>query len=372
MSDYSILKPAIFSKRTTRTLRWVERSIRAGGGGSAAYFHTWKGWAPPYPETTGYLIETLFDYGHFLNEKHWKNLAITSADWLCSIQRADGAFPGGLGTQGVPIIFDTGQILFGLTRAFLETDLNTYKTALSKAVDWLLALLTTDGNWQQFSYTKGYIPSYYTRVIWGILYANIVLKDEATTEKMKQTLHAYLQKITPSLTIENWAFAPNERAFTHTMAYTLRGMLESAVLLKDEFTLRQTYQIINKWMDILHQHKKLAGRYDENWRGDYSFTCVTGNAQTSLLYAKAYQYSDNQQYLDISFLLFKSIAHRQWTLPIDGLNGAIPGSVPLWGAYQAFRFPNWAAKFYLDAYLQMMQLQKKGRHVTRTDPKINT
>lgn len=357
MPDF--LMPTVFYKRAQRTLRWIAQSIYAGDGGSAAAFHLWKGWAPPYPETTGYLIETLFDYGHYFKEKQWENLAIHCADWLCCIQRADGAFPGGVGVNGEPVVFDTGQILFGLSRAFVESKDTKYYDALAKAVNWLLSVLKDDGSWQQHSYTKNYIPSYYTRVIWAILYANHYLKNANIHSKMQQALHYYVNKITPQLSVKNWAFAPDELAFTHTIAYTLRGLLESAILLQDEFALQQAFQMMNKWMDILHQYKKMAGRYDINWQGDYTFTCVTGNAQTSLLFARAYQYTDNQLYLNTSILLFDSIVHQQWTLPIAGFNGAIPGSVPFWGAYQTFRFPNWAAKFYLDAYLKLMQLQKK-------------
>jgi hypothetical protein len=29
--------------------------------------------------------------------------------------------------------------------------------------------------------------------------------------------------------------------------------------------------------------------------------------------------------------------------------GAIAGSYPIWGAYARFEFPNWAAKFFVDA-----------------------
>jgi hypothetical protein len=31
--------------------------------------------------------------------------------------------------------------------------------------------------------------------------------------------------------------------------------------------------------------------------------------------------------------------------------GAIAGSVPIWGAYSRFEFPNWAAKFFADALM---------------------
>ncbi len=40
------------------------------------------------------------------------------------------------------------------------------------------------------------------------------------------------------------------------------------------------------------------------------------------------------------------------TQTLDGaaaVRGAIAGSYPIWGRYSRFEFPNWAAKFFVDA-----------------------
>jgi hypothetical protein len=41
---------------------------------------------------------------------------------------------------------------------------------------------------------------------------------------------------------------------------------------------------------------------------------------------------------------------RTWG-PHEGRAGGIPGSIPIYGAYQPNRWPNWAAKFALDSFL---------------------
>ncbi len=350
MNQPEFLREDVFRRRTRRTLHWLQRSIEQGGGGSAACYHLWRGWAAPYPETTGYIIETLFDYGNYLQEKQWKNLAIKCTDWLCSIQRQDGAFPGGVGIEGEPLVFDTGQIIFGVTRAHIETGEKKYKFALERAVHWLLNHLEPDGSWRKFAYVPGYTPSYYTRVVWAILYANQVLQQIEVEQKMQRALDFYLQKISPNRSIQDWAFAPGEAAFTHTIAYTLRGMLESALLLKNSDLLVHPLSVLDKIVALHQQRGRLAGRYDANWRSDHTFSCVTGDAQMSVLLARAYQITGKEIYLKTAIKIFEQTAKQQWTLPIPGLHGAIPGAAPVWGAYQRFRFPNWAAKFYLEGY----------------------
>ena len=35
----------------------------------------------------------------------------------------------------------------------------------------------------------------------------------------------------------------------------------------------------------------------------------------------------------------------------EGTHGGIKGSHPVWGGYDPFRYPNWAAKFFADALM---------------------
>lgn len=357
---YKFLQEKDFKKRTQATLQWLERSIQATDyQGSAAYYHLWRGWSTAYPETTGYIIETLFDYAVYFNQNQYKNLAISCADWLCGIQNTNGSFPGGVGIYGNPVVFDTGQILFGLTRAFRETQDVKYRIALEKAVRWLLKILEADGSWGQFAYINSYVPAYYTRVVWAVLEANQVLNIPAVEEKMRLALDFYLAKITPENSVRDWGFGRGESAYTHTITYTIRGFLESGRLLQDENLIQTATKIVDKIIILYELNGKLAGRYDEHWRGDYNFVCVTGNAQISLVLSRLYQLTNHTIYLDYAMKIFQRTLSHQYLIPSQGLYGAIPGSAPLWGVYQRFKFPNWAAKFYLDAYLQLYQINKK-------------
>ncbi len=257
----------------TTALHWLQRSIEVNrGAGASAYRHLWRGWAPPYPETTGYLIETLFDYHHSRQDESLKQLAISCADWLLQLQQADGAFPGGVGVHGAPIVFDTGQILFGLTRTYAETGDPKYLQSVEKAVNWLLSLWEKDGCWEQYAYVPGYEPSYYTRVVWAVLYANQYLRSGIWQNKsMQVALSHYAARITPVQSVRDWGFKPGEPAFTHTLAYTIRGFLEAAVLLEDSTLLMQAKKLADQLLETRQAAGRLAGAYDENWKGNFRF-----------------------------------------------------------------------------------------------------
>ena len=340
------------SSGTALTLQWLQHSIAAHSGrGSAGYFHLWQGWSAPYPETTGYIVETLWDYYQITGDESLKRDAISCTEWLCDIQRYDGAWNGGVGGALSPIVFDTGMILFGLTRSFAETGENRYAEAANRALNWLVDLLEHDGSWRQAAYVPGFIPSYYTRVVWAALYAEERLGMPEVVSKMDKALRFYAAQVSPLPKVSDWGFRPGEPAFTHTMVYTWRGFLESALILNNAEIVEKAILFGRKMLDIRTRKGWLAGAFDENWKGDWSFSCVTGNAQLSVLLCKLYTVTGDEQLRQGAGILYEDTAEAVWKIGPSGIRGAVPGSVPIWEKYQPFRFPNWAAKFVLDAAL---------------------
>ncbi len=90
------------SPAPSRALDWVRRH-ELPTGGVAVHSES----PDAYPEVTGYLIPTLLQYGE-------RELADRLTRWLLCAQRADGSFTS---PDGVPHIFDTGQVLRGLLAA---------------------------------------------------------------------------------------------------------------------------------------------------------------------------------------------------------------------------------------------------------------
>lgn len=329
--------------RTDQVLHWLLRSIAIhGGNGSAAFAHLWKPWAPPYPETTGYIIETLFDYGK-------DEAAFSCADWLCTLQKSDGSFPGGVGMQGPPVVFDSAMILTGLIAAYRNSENQNYFKAIEAAVNWLLGQLSAEGTWQTNTYFPGYSTAYHSRIVWMVLEAGRILPSSALQTNMKKALDHSLSLALPNHAVRDWGFAPGQAAFTHTIAYTLRGWLEAGTLLQAPRAIEQAAGTARKLLEIRTINGKLGGSYDDRWQGDDRFICVTGHAQLSIVLARLFQMTGDPDFLRGARLLFADIAKSPCLLPTRQLHGAVPGSLPWWGGYQPWRFPNWAAKFYLDA-----------------------
>ena len=138
----------------SEVLSWMLRSQeynKHSDDGYARDFSFLNGWASSYPETTGYIVPTLIDASRFLNREDLKISAKKALDWLVSIQLEEGGFQGGKidSLPKVPVTFNTGQILLGLS-AGVEEFGEKYADSTHKAANWLCETIDQDGCWRKY------------------------------------------------------------------------------------------------------------------------------------------------------------------------------------------------------------------------------
>ncbi len=338
-------------------LTWLRRSLEmTGDQGFSHSFSPIFGWKEAYPETTGYLVETFFDWSKKLYDPSLSEIAHSQAAWLCRQQLPCGAFPAGtVGDEPRPSAFNTGQILLGLACAASETESNserkTLLAAAEKAADWLAEITQLDGSWKEGLYVENHCPTYHTRAVWGMLAANVFLRNEAVEAAARRALGLYENNLTVANSLKNCGFWPEKPAFTHTIAYAVRGFLECGVLLGEE----KWVAIARSAMDEITARStvRTPGEFDEQWKGNLRFLCVTGNCQLSLNSSRLFELTGEVKYREAAQ---KFLAEAIPSQRLDGgadVFGAVPGSIPFWGKYMRLRYPNWAAKFLLDAIFRL-------------------
>ena len=350
-------------------LAWLRRSIAvtSGKGASHSYSPLW-GWAKAYPETTGYLLPTLLQFADIRQDESLRELAQQCQDWLCTVQLPSGAFPGGMVGNSRPSTFNTAMILFGLgipvKKILAEEDEMRLRKTTHSALDWLIDYLNEDGAWQQAAYVPGFVPTYYSYAVWSVLKGGATLDRPEVREKMLQALQFYSRRFQPDGTVLDWGFRPGRTAFTHTIAYTLQGFLESALLLNESDILERTIHSADRLLAEYERVGRVAGRYGLAWQGDYSFTCPTGNAQLSILYFRIWEISGQERYWLVAERFLGEAARFQQLGSGQNTYGALPGSAPFWGPYMRFRYPGWGVKFFLDG-AALLGLDLKGSSLKR-------
>jgi len=342
-----------------KAINWLclAQDNTADDGVSEGY-HLYHGWLPSYPETTGYIIETFFDYFRAHNDKQIAKRAFRMVDWLIAIQNDDGAIPDSYCKK--KMVFDTGQVIFGFVRAFKETKDEKYKRSAIKAGEWLFKFQEDDGTWQKFAVDK--IPhTYYTRVAWSLAQLHsITNKDKYIISCKKNIEWAILQQEANGwFNKASFNLGNHVRPFTHTIAYTIRGILETGLYLDEERYIGTAINAADKLVDTIPEDGSIPGTYDNLWNGDYNFSCLTGNAQLAIIFFKIFMQTRNNKYYTTgekinSYLKLK----QELRIRNKNIHGAIAGSHPIWGKYMHFTYPNWAAKFFIDSLILEDEVKK--------------
>jgi uncharacterized protein YyaL (SSP411 family) len=325
-----------------------------GGGVSALYDMRSGTWGPPYPETTGYIIPTFFDFAALSGLGTYRERAIRMADWLLTLQLENGAFPIGPlwpEWERAPIVFDTGQILHGLARAFEETGSQKYLDSACRAGDWLAEIQEPNGNWEKHV-SQGYVHTFNVRSAWGMLRLYESSKVQKHLTAATANLDWALTQQDPDGWFRNAGFQPEVAPLTHTIAYTIEGLLESGIQLSDQRYIDAARLAANALRKKQLEEGFLRARYGPGWISSLNWSCLTGTAQMALVWLRLYQVSKDEADLSAALEANRYVKQRQpLRSPLPGVRGGIAGSYPIYCEYEPYRNLNWPVKFFADSLM---------------------
>jgi rhamnogalacturonyl hydrolase YesR len=332
-------------------LGWLKRAQAATPDGGVSYGYSIRGgWRPSYRETSGYIAVTFFDLAKHRQDSECATLARTVSNWLCEVQEPDGSISNPQYRPHEGIVFDTGQVLLGYVRAYRETGEGGFRDAAVRAASWLASRIDEDGAWRRNTHLE--TPhTYNTRVAWSMLECHQIASDPAIEAAAAKNLDWALGQERDGY-FRNCAFTPGAAPFTHTIAYAIRGFLESARLLRDTRYEETALRAADAMLEHVRDDGWIPGQIDEDGRSAARYCCLTGNCQLAIIWFKLYQSTGSERYLDAAKRSLGFVMeHQDLSTSNPDLRGAIKGSHPIWGSYAPLSYPNWAAKFFIDALL---------------------
>jgi uncharacterized protein YyaL (SSP411 family) len=315
------------------------------------------GWIAPYPETTGYIIPTLFDYARRTGRDDLFARASRMADWECDVQLANGAVQGGTVEEpATPAIFNTGQVIFGWVRAYDETRRERYLDAAIRAGNFLVEMQSSDGAWRKnlSDYATSHITSYTynTRTAWALESLGACTGDRRYRAAAVRNIDFALTQQEPNGWFRDNCLGDPARPLVHTIAYATRGILEVGVALNKEEYIAAARRAADALLARQRDDGSLCGRYDANWQPAANYSCLTGNAQMGIIWGRLHELTGDKPYRMALTRANDFLRSVQWLgTGNPGLDGGISGSYPLHGAYGRFEVLNWATKFFADSLL---------------------
>jgi len=320
-------------------------------GGVARHFSLIDGWSSSYPETTGYIVDTLLSIAEETSDARLIERARRMLDWLVSIQFPDGAFQGGMVDQQprLPATFDTGQILIGLA-AGTKLDAK-YRDPMLRSADWLVASQDSDGAWRKYEtpFAASGDKVYETHVAIGLFRAARLESRRGYLESASKQVDWALGHQRPNGWFTNCCLTDIHNPLTHTIGYALRGVVEAYLSTGQERYLAAACRTADGLLSAFDKNGRLAGRLNERWQPAAGWVCLTGTSQIveCLLLLAGPAGRD-----DYRLTARSANAFVRRTVGIEGspdMRGGVRGSFPVDGWYGKWQFLNWACKFTIDA-----------------------
>ncbi|MCV2867811.1 hypothetical protein OEW28_04150 [Defluviimonas sp. WL0002] len=346
----------------TAGANWLLRSIDAcGGEASSKGYRFLRGWMPPYPETTGYIIPTLLALGDRFAQARYADAAGRMGQWLTGVQRPDGGFAGyELGLRDEPDVFDTGMILLGFNALLRRSPTPEIRASAKRAADFLREALDQEGAFARHV-SHRMLHAYNVRSAWALVAYGRIAGDAGAEAAGLANADWVLAHQQPNGFFTQNAFKPGGNANTHGTAYVMRGLFQIHQLTGRRDILESVVRAADPLADAYDRHGWLAAELGPDWGFRSRHICLTGCAQIAIVFLRLAAATGNERYVPLAERLIAQVAATQALKGTMRHSGAIAGSYPIQGAYAPLQYPNWATKFFVDALLERERWHKGDR-----------
>jgi len=189
--------------------------------------------------------------------------------------------------------------------------------------------------------------------------AGRVLDDAYFIDQARKHFNWVKNQQQPNGWINYWHLN-GDMAVLHTIAYTLRGMCEAGIFYQDNSYI----EVVRKGIDFLYQLDRQDFKYPEvipsycNYQGEYlNELCITGLSQLAIILKKMsfFTQADSVIYKKRFETIVSLTKYFQFRgFKNENMNGAMPGSWPIFGKYQCNDLIQWGTKFFMDTMLLSM------------------
>jgi uncharacterized protein YyaL (SSP411 family) len=318
---------------------------------------------PSYPETTGYLISTFLELARYYEDETYFQRAKQMGDWEAEIQMGCGAVMGGMyTTQPTPAVFNTGMVLLGWADLYRRTGIEHYRSAGRRAARWLLEMQEPNGRWIRGNsqFANAATTVYNVKAAWGLAEMGAALGELTFVHAAARNAEFALTRQTGGGWFEDCCLENASRPLTHTIAYTMQGLIGIGRITRRQEFIDGAARTAEALLNSMDNDGYIPGRFGRNFRPAADWCCLTGTAQTSIVWSQLASLARSPRFAEAAERANRYLmARHDISSSNPSIRGGMAGSWPVWGEYGRFKVLNWATKFFTDALLARVR-QPRG------------
>jgi hypothetical protein len=305
-----------------------------------------------YPETTGYIIPTFLALS--TQNRSLAARAVEAGDWEIQVQLPSGAVMGGIysSQNPTPALFNTGMVLLGWSALYRETGQPRFLEAARRAAEWMISVQEPDGNWVKGNseFANRAATVYNVKAAWGLCAAGAAGVGSRAQEAAVRNAEYCLRQQLHNGWFDNCCLDDPSQPLLHTIAYAMQGLIGIGEITARSDFIEAAARCADALVNVMDDRGFLPGRLDASYKGTVSWCCLTGSAQTSLVWSHLHRLTRKAVYRDAAHLAnLYLMRHHDIRNPDLRLRGGVSGSWPTSGDYGRFRILNWATNFFVEA-----------------------
>jgi hypothetical protein len=342
------------------SIDWLKRAQDSGTDRGVSYGARFgQNFQLSYPETTGYIICTFVDLWQIFQVPEYLDRAIEMGLWEIAVQMDSGAVMGGLVNRNpTPAVFNTGQVLLGWASLHRATGDDRFARAGERASAWLMSVQEPSGHWIRGNSnyaTKG-ATLYNVKAAWGLAEMGRAIGSERVVQAAIRNAEYTIARQAANGWFPDCCLSDSRQPLLHTVAYTMQGLMGIGLLTARQDFIDSATSIADQLLRLMDSEGFIPGRINSSLAGTVDWCCLTGTAQTSIVWLQLYRQTRQDKYLEGAHRANRYLmARHDIASPDPAIRGGLAGSWPVWGGYCPFMIPNWATKFFVDALVAEQQ-----------------
>ena len=338
------------------SIEWLKRAQDFGDDRGVSYGTRFgQGFQLSYPETTGYIICTFVALSRILQVTQYLERAIEMGLWEIAVQMDSGAVMGGyVQSNPTPAVFNTGQVLLGWASLYETTRDDRFAKAGERACAWLMSVQEPSGHWVRGNseYAAKDSTLYNVKAAWGLAEMGRALGNEEAVRAAVRNAEYTVARQAPNGWFPDCCLSDSRQPLLHAIGYTMQGLVGIGILTGRQDFIDAAARTADKLLKLMDSQGFIPGRINSSMVGTVKWCCLTGTAQTSIVWSQLYELKPRPEYSEAVHRANRYLmARHDIESPDPAVRGGMAGSWPVWGDYCPFMILNWATKFFVDALI---------------------
>ncbi len=335
---------------------WLKRAQDTGADRGVSYGADFGGpFLASYPETTGYIIPTFLKLADYYADESFFRRAIEMGEWESEVQMQCGAVMGGrVNANPSPAVFNTGMVLLGWSALYERHRNPTFLESLRRASEWLINLQEPSGEWTKGNsrFANPNATVYNVKAAWGLCEAGRVAQMPRAIDAAVRNAEFCLTKQLPNGWYRDCCLEDASRPLLHTIAYAMQGLIGIGVIANRQDFIQGAARTADSIIRLMGEDGFVPGCIGPDFKGAVDWCCLTGTAQTAIVWGRLFQLTGVPIYRDaMERANLYLMRHHDIDNPDPRLRGGVPGSWPVWSDYGRLKILNWATNFFVEALL---------------------